>query len=53
MVAILDLAKLVERDTLPCSVMVPSELSPIVYAHLGRPRLTAEALRSGNFYDRS
>jgi hypothetical protein len=52
--AILDLADLVEGDYLPCAQIVPaSELTPIVYARLGRTTLTPETLRSGIFYPRN
>jgi hypothetical protein len=52
--AILDLADLVEDQSLPCAVVVPaSELTPIVYARLGAPPFTPEILRSGKFYKRS
>jgi hypothetical protein len=54
LVTILDLAELVEGNSLPCAVVVPaSQLTPIIYRHLGRPPLTQETLRSGIFYDRS
>jgi hypothetical protein len=52
--AILDLAELMEGDSLPCAVVVPaSQLTPVVYAHLDRPRLSPGTLRSGIFYNRS
>jgi hypothetical protein len=52
--AILDLADLVEGDLLPCAEVVPaSELTPVVYARLGAPALSPEALRSGIFYPRN
>lgn len=52
--AILDLADLVENETLPCAVVVPaSQLTPIVYARLGASPLSPEILRSGKFYKRS
>jgi hypothetical protein len=52
--AILDLADLVEDESLPCAQVVSaSELTPVVYARLGATPLTPEALRSGIFYSRS
>lgn len=52
--ALLDLADLVEGDSLPCARAIPaSDLRPVVYASLGGSRLTPEALRSGIFYPRN
>lgn len=52
--AILDLADLVEGDSLPCAQVVPaSELTPVVYARLGDPALSLEPLRSGILYPRN
>jgi hypothetical protein len=52
--AILDLADLVEDESLPCAQVVPaSQLTPVVYARLGATPLSQEALRSGVFYPRS
>lgn len=52
--AILDLADLVEDNTLPYAQVVPaSQLTPEVYARLGASPLTPEALRSGIFYPRN